>query len=329
MTRPARVPVALVRVRTRDGVFLDGVCAEPPRRGRVALLWVHGLGSGFSSGHPLIAELSTRLTRAGIGYFKLNTRGHDVVAGRGRRLAGAAYERFGDSVKDIRAMIALARACGYREVVLAGHSTGANKVLHYLARTGDRGVIGLLLLGPISDIAGERKRIGSRELGRRVRVADRLARRDRQALVPRAWGYWSARRYLSLYRPGEAEDVFPYYRPQARWSALRRVRVPIAAIVGSRDEFLDRRPEELIEAFQRNATGAPSFTGVVIRGALHGFVRHEGALAQAIVDWVRSRRARSQRGRTGGVAPRENTARPRATSRGSRAAPRSRGVRAH
>jgi alpha-beta hydrolase superfamily lysophospholipase len=295
MANPARVAVSLVRARTRDGVFLDGVSVAPRRRGRVALLWVHGLGSVFSSGQPLIAELSARLTRAGIAYFKLNTRGHDVVAGRGRRLAGAAYERFGDSVEDIRAMIALARDCGYRHVVLAGHSTGANKVLHYVARTRDRRVTGLLLLGPVSDIAGERKRIGARELGRRVRIAERLARRDRQALVPRAWGYWSARRYLSLYRPGEAEDVFPYYRPQARWSALRRVRVPIAAIVGSRDEYLDRRPEELIEAFGRNAVRAPSFTGVVIRGALHGFTGHEGALATAIVDWARSRRARSTR----------------------------------
>jgi len=295
MANPARVAVSLVRARTRDGVFLDGVSVAPRRRGRVALLWVHGLGSVFSSGQPLIAELSARLTRAGIAYFKLNTRGHDVVAGRGRRLAGAAYERFGDSVEDIRAMIALARDCGYRHVVLAGHSTGANKVLHYVARSRDRRVTGLLLLGPVSDIAGEWKRIGARELGRRVRIAERLARRDRQALVPRAWGYWSAQRYLSLYRPGEAEDVFPYYRPHARWSALRRVRVPIAAIVGSRDEYLDRRPEELIEAFGRNAVRAPSFTGVVIRGALHGFTGQEGALATAIVDWARSRRARRKR----------------------------------
>jgi len=320
MARPARVPVSLVRVRTRDGVFLDGVCAEPRRRGRIALVWVHGLGSVFASGQPLIAELSARLTRAGLGYFKLNTRGHDVVARAGKRLAGAAYERFGDSVRDIRAMIALARACGYPEIVLAGHSTGANKVLHYLGRTGDRRVLGLLLLGPVSDVAAEQKRLRPRELGRRVKIAERLARRDPQALVPRAWGYWSARRYLSLYRPGGAEDVFPYYRPRARWSALRRVRVPVAVIVGSRDEFLDRGPEELIEAFRRNATRAPSFTGIVIRRALHGFAGHERALAEEIVAWARRRRAPRKTRRAGRAAPRRRPARAGATSRGRRVA---------
>lgn len=286
MTKPARVSVSLVRLRTRDGAWLDGVIAEPRRRRRAALVWVHGLGSVFSSGQPLIRELSTRLNAAGIGYFKFNNRGHDVVAGPGGHLAGAAFERFGQSVEDIRAMIGFAVKCGYGCVILAGHSTGANKVLHYAARTRDRRVIGLVLLGPISDIAGEMKRIGGRELRRRVALAKRIARRDPEALVPRAWGFWSARRYLSLYRPGEAEDVFPYYRPNARWAALRGVRVPIAAIVGSRDEYLDRRPAELIGACKRNAIRARSFTGIVIPGARHGFRGRERALGQAMLRFI-------------------------------------------
>ena len=77
--------------------------AEPERRRAAALVWVHGLGSVFSSGQPLIRELSARLTAAGIGYFKFNTRGHDVVAGRGAHLAGAAFERFGAERRGPRA----------------------------------------------------------------------------------------------------------------------------------------------------------------------------------------------------------------------------------
>ena len=280
------VPVSLVSVRTRDGVVLAGVMAEPRRRRGPALVWVHGLGSTFASGQPLIRELSARLTAAGIGYLKLNTRGHDVVARAGRRLAGAAFERFGASVEDLRAAIMLARRAGYRRVILAGHSTGANKVLHYAARVRDQRVVGVILLGPISDIAGETKRIGRRELRRRVVTAERTARRDPDALVPRAFGFWSARRYISLYRPGEAEDVFPYYRPDARWTALRRVRLPLAVVLGSRDEYLDRRPSEVVDAFERNATRARSFTGIVVPGADHGFAGHEATLARSIVRWV-------------------------------------------
>ena len=287
MPRVGGVPVSLVSVQTRDGVVLDGVAAHPRGRRRTAFIWVHGLGSTFSSGQPLIRALSARLNAAGIGYLKLNTRGHGVLTRAGKRLAGAAFEHFGESVHDIRATIALAAGCGYRRVILAGHSTGANKVLHYMARTRDRRVAGLILLGPVSDIAGERTRIGRAELSRRVAAAERLARRDPEALVPRAWGFRSARRFISLYRPGEAEDVFPYSRPDARWTALRRVRVPMAVIIGGRDEYLDRRAAAVIAAFERNATGARSFRGIVVPRARHGFRGHERPLAREVVRWVR------------------------------------------
>jgi pimeloyl-ACP methyl ester carboxylesterase len=289
MARPTGVPVSLVRLRTRDAVWLDGIIAEPQRRRHTALVFVHGLGSVFSSAQLLTRELSTRLNAAGIGYFKFNTRGHDVVAGRGKQLAGAAFERFGQSVEDIRTVIAFARQSGYRRIVLAGHSTGANKVLYYAARAArDRRVGGLILLGPVSDVGAEAKRLGWRELRRRVATAERIARRDPQGLVPRAWGYWSARRYISLYRPGEDEDVFPYYRPGARWTALRSVRLPVAAIVGSRDEFLDRPARALIDAFRLNATRARSFSGTVVPGARHNFQNREQALAELIVRWIRA-----------------------------------------
>jgi acetyl esterase/lipase len=122
-----------------------------------------------------------------------------VVTRAGKRLAGAAFERFGESVHDIRAAIALAVKSGYRRVILAGHSTGANKVLHYLARTRDRRVVGLILLGPVSDVAGERKRIGSPRacpegLGHEVRrrselCADVRAAESHRTRPPRPAGW--------------------------------------------------------------------------------------------------------------------------------------------
>ena len=283
---PSAVPVSLASLTTRDGVRLDGVIAEPPRSRRTALIWVHGLGSVFSSGQPMVRALAARANRAGIGYFKFNTRGHDVVAGRGRRLAGAAFERFTDCLVDVRAVVDFARGRGYRRIVLAGHSTGANKVLYYAARARDRRVAGLALLGPVSDIAGEAARIGARELARRVAIAQRLARRDPRMLVPSPWGFWGARRYVSLYRPGEAEDVFPYYRPGARWTALRAVRVPVAVMIGGADEYLDRPAEARVEAFRANATAARSFASHVVPRALHGFQGHEDTLARALVAWI-------------------------------------------
>lgn len=289
--RSSGIPVSLVRIRTRDGFFLDGIASEPERKGRSALIWIPGLGSVFYSGQTLTSELAAAANRRGIGYFKFNTRGHDYVArGNGQRHGGAAFERFRDCLHDIRAMVAFVKKRGYRDIILAGHSTGANKVLYYTAKTRDRRVRSIMLLGSISDVAAMAKDIGWHELRRRVRIAEKIATRDPDALVPREWGIWSARRYLSLYRPGEAEDTFPYYRANARWSALRSVRNPLAMIIGSRDEHLDRPARELVEAFRKNATATSSFTGIIIPRAGHGFQKRERELARAIVHWIQNRK---------------------------------------
>jgi len=64
------------------------------------------------------------------------------------------------------------------------------------------------------------------------------------------------------------------------------VRLPLAVVLGSRDEYLDRRPSEVVDAFERNAIRARSFTGIVVPGADHGFAGYEATLARSIVRWV-------------------------------------------
>ena len=106
MRRMAGVPASLVSVQTRDGVILDGVAAHPRGRRRTAFIWVHGSGSTFSSGQPLIRVLSARLKAAlRHWYLKLNTRVTAWSRAPAKRLAGAAFEHFGESVHDIRGVI--------------------------------------------------------------------------------------------------------------------------------------------------------------------------------------------------------------------------------
>ena len=273
--------------RTRDGVVLDGVAAHPRGRRRTALIWVHGLGSTFSSGQPLIRALSAAPQRRGHRLPQAQharpRRGHarrQAARGRGLRATSARASTTSGPRSRWRCR------SGYRRVILAGHSTGANKVLHYMARTRDRRVAGLMLLGPVSDVAGERKRIGRRALARRVvAAAERLARRDPEALIPRAWGFRSAARFVSLYRPGEAEDVFPYYRPDA---GLARARTDPGADCG------DRRQPGRVSRPAGGVRWSPPSSGTPIRRA--GVHRHHRAPRAARVPRARARaRARDRR----------------------------------
>ncbi|MBI2640743.1 MAG: DUF1749 domain-containing protein [Candidatus Sungbacteria bacterium] len=281
------IPVLLTKIKTSDGITLDGIYVKPKHKGKVALIWLHGLTSRFYSGQTLIKEASSLCSRYGIGYFKFNTRGHDIVARGPKELLGTAFEKFEDCVFDIRAMINFAKKLGYRKVVLAGHSTGTNKALYYMYKMRDPRVAGLALLGPTSDIAYDYLKFGKETIRRRVALAKKMKRTAPLSLVPQKFGIWTAQRYVSILEEGKPEDVFPYYNSKAGWKELKSVKIPLAVIVGSREEYLDRPLKKIVEAFRKNALRTKNFSGIIIKGADHSFLKKEKELAKVIVDWIK------------------------------------------
>lgn len=282
------IPVFLTPIKTRDGITLEGIVVEPQRKGNTALIWIHGLGSRFYTSQTLIREFSLRCQQNGIGYFKFNTRGHDVVNrdGKKKNYIGAAFEKFEECVLDIRAMVLFARRLGYTKVILAGHSTGANKALYYCYKTRDPAVEGLVLLGPVSNIAYDQKMMGLVKWRHGLATARRLKIKKPTTLMPQEFGLQTARRFWSASNPGENEDTFPYYNPAAQWEALKSVRIPLAVILGSRDEYRDRPIKKILDAFRAHATSTKSFFGIIIKDANHGFLKREKEFSRIIIRWV-------------------------------------------
>jgi len=286
------IPVLLTRVKTRDEVTLDGIYVKPKRKGDTALIWLHGLTSYFSSSQTLVKELSSLCHKRKIGYLKFNTRGHDIVVrGQGRHvLLGTLFEKFEDCVLDIRAMVGFAKKLGYKNIILAGHSTGANKAVYYLYKTKDRNVKGVLLLGAASDISGEIQRVGKKTFRKELQRAKVLYRKGPFSFFISKGFVYTAYRFLGLYTPGKAEDVFPYHNPSAHWTALESIRQPIAVVMGSRDECLDRPVEKHVELFRKNAKRTKKFSEFIIKGSGHSFIKKERGLAKVIVKWVKEER---------------------------------------
>lgn len=276
------IPVLLTKIETSDKLTLEGIYVKPPVSSKVAVIWVHGLGSNFAFGQNLIKELSASLIVKGIGYLKFNTRGRDIVTGFEKPFYGDAFEEFNDCVLDIQAMIRFAQAEGYKKIILAGHSTGANKILYFMFRKRDRRVKGLILLGPICDPIFGEKIFGKKILQKKITEAKES---DPEELIYVDQGIWTARRFLSLFEKGGAEDIFPYYDQQKNWEALESIKAPIAVIFGSKDEFLDRPAKDVIEIFRNKAKNTKSFKSYVVKDAIHGFQKREKTLTRIITEW--------------------------------------------
>ena len=145
---------------SKDKKAADGSASlRKPKR---ALLWVHGLGGKFYSHIRLWEALAEKAKKAGIGFAIFNNRGHDLVAGirkvdkRKRTgyshiVAGTGYEDFNKSMFDIDAGISFLINQGFSEIILIGHSTGANKVCYYAGSRKDPRVSAIVLASPVSD----------------------------------------------------------------------------------------------------------------------------------------------------------------------------------
>jgi pimeloyl-ACP methyl ester carboxylesterase len=63
-------------------------------------------------------------------------------------IIGSWNERFEDADDDVNSYIDWAQRAGYHHIILAGHSLGANKVIHYLSNHHDNRIDKFILLSP-------------------------------------------------------------------------------------------------------------------------------------------------------------------------------------
>ena len=286
-----------VKIFTQDGLQLDGflakpsLTAKPPRPTKRAILFIHGLGGRFYSSE--IVALAEACQKSGLALASFGNRGHGMVTSfrnpKGKRiLGGMGFEKFEHCVFDIKAMIDFLAKQGYKKIYLVGSSTGSNKSLYYIYKTGDKRVSGLALVAPVSDVSAQMKLLGKKFWPILAKVK-KFARRHPGQVLPQSISakIMTPERYLSLNQAGGAEDVFPYYRKGAKFKELNSVTAPMLVVLGGRDQFLDRSARQLLTIFQRNALAAKNFQGEIIAGADHSFNKKEKILAQVLVGWVK------------------------------------------
>ncbi|MCR4280025.1 MAG: alpha/beta fold hydrolase [Candidatus Komeilibacteria bacterium] len=240
----------IITIKTPDNILLDGLWLGPPKPEKI-YVYIHGLSSSVFSGLELLNLLIDRKTAV----LTFNNRGHDKVT-RVRKIdkksakgyqslrAGGAHEKFTDCVYDIEGAIGLARKSGAKQILLLGHSTGCQKIAYYLAsRPQPRLVKGGILLSPISDYAAISHIYDKKTLNKVVTRAKKMVRerRGHEILPLDIWsGYDDAQRWLSLYTPHSAEEIFTYSQPRKRPVTFRKVNHSLLIVWAQADEFQDR-----------------------------------------------------------------------------------------
>lgn len=278
----------LVKFTASDGLELDGFIARGPKKTKTLLIHVHGMTGDFPS-YRLHWIITETMHKIGIDTFLINTRGKSWYSwfhkGNKELIIGTCKERFEDSEKDIDAAIRAAKRLSYKKIILSGHSTGCQKITYYQSRAQDKNVAALVLLAPADDYSVTHKEMG-RRFAKAVKLAKSMVRRGKGSEQMPSWVTKStAKRFLSYADPKNVEaQVFNY---DGELKHFQRVRCPVVAVFGSREEYKDR-PVTRYGEILKSKTRSKNFNFVVIKGGDHGFKGHERGTIEKVAEWLKT-----------------------------------------
>mgnify|MGYP001563517734 CR=1 FL=1 len=288
----------LAEITTKDKLLHQGIYFEPKKKGKKAIFWVHGLSGTFDGDLALHEAFSYACEKEGWGYAAFHNRGRNLIAGirkldgtppKGHSyfLAGAGQEVFTESVFDIQAGVDFLVKQGFKEIILIGHSTGANKVCYFAATQKNPHVVGAVLAGPMSDRLDTtlQKEKVKKDI---ARMRDLIAQgKGDQLLLGYNFFPITPKRFLSLFEPGSTEDVFDYGDKKPKLRYFSKIRLPLMVLLAGDDEYADRPMKDIQKVFDTHAK-SKQYKSMIIPGALHKFNGKEKEAIQAILDWLKS-----------------------------------------
>jgi len=277
----------LVRFEATDGVPVAGLLYDvaPPLRRRKpagepalhAIIWLHGTGGASIFESARTNLLARVFLDHRIAFFPFNNRGAQYVRRAGRRYGGSAFERIRDCVYDIEGAAHELQRRGFREITLAGHSTGANKIAVYDHYKKRNRVKRYVLVAGADDAGLEYAQFGPRRFWSLLKKARTM---PRGKLMPGRMVSWRA--FYDMANPNGDYNVFPFLaatRGRRPFRYIRGIKKPALYIYGEHDEFG-------FDAALLAKNIGPSGEIVIIRDADHGFTGHEEELARIIAEWV-------------------------------------------
>jgi len=140
-------------IETKRGSILDGVLFCQTKNPDTVLIAITGIHGNFFS-NPFYYNFGETLNKGNIDFIYAQTcdafgREKKINKKTGKEeYIGSWNEDFKNTDEDVEAYINYAEKNNYKNIYLAGHSLGANKIIYYLSRNHDKRVKKYILLSP-------------------------------------------------------------------------------------------------------------------------------------------------------------------------------------
>ncbi|MBQ3748181.1 MAG: alpha/beta fold hydrolase [Kiritimatiellae bacterium] len=276
-----------LNVATRRGTVLNGALFRSPGKADTLVIAITGIHGNFYS-NPFYYDIGDALNTAGIDFAYAQTRNaFGVIKTRNvltkkEEMIGSWNERFADTDEDIAAYLDEVERRGYRHVILAGHSLGANKVIYYLSRHHDPRVKHFILMSPANvDYMTSGVMREEREI-----VAALMAQGKGCEMLPFPLMGW-----VDCTVATATDWLGPTLNnvrtaPGGDWSQISHVTHTGALLIGTYDRFTDGDPAAFLENINSHFPKADENKLVFIEKTGHTYQQKHREVADAITRLV-------------------------------------------
>ncbi len=286
----------LVKTITADGLELQGFWIN--KKTPVAVFHSHGTAGDFYT-HKFIELEAQKLAAAGISFLSANNRGHDVYADIRKHEAdgsvhwvqiGGAFEKFEESVFDIKAWIDFLEQQGVNHIILQGHSL-SQKLIYYMQQTKDDRIIGQIHLSPCNDAGFMHVTLGKEKYAATNALIQKMITGGKgNEMLPKELAVvcpMAAVAYSGYLTEDSIGNIFPYHdAASTKWKMFAEIKEPLLAVFGGADGFIKPSPQEASLLFKVKAKAAKNVKVEVIENAPHSYVGYEEKLVQVIMQWI-------------------------------------------
>ena len=279
-----------LKLSTETGSVLHGALFSAESQAETVVIAITGIHGNFYS-NPFYVNFGETFNRAGIDFIYAQTRNafgkfNDINTQTGQpETLGSFNEDFAKTIEDVRAYVDFAASRGYRNIVLMGHSLGANKVIYYLSQTQDARVSKFILLSP----ANIRHLTNSVSENQRAHIRAMVKNGNGGQLLPFELFGWlpatadTAQQWLDSPLLNNV-----HVEADGDFSQIANIRHTGALLIGTLDRFTYGEPRGFLENINAHFPHSAENALIFIEGTGHTYQRKEQETADALRDLVKN-----------------------------------------
>ena len=280
----------IIRVKTPRGIELKGAMWGSDRMNTVVIM-MSGICSNVFQ-NDLLTSTGGLLSKNNIAFIA----GHamdafsciaysDFSTGK-QKYTGVVYDDFSLVYEDVEAYVKFARDLGFKNIILAGHSLGSNKIIHYLGNTSDNFVDYFIVSAPVDLAHWFEVMPNVKEC---IELAKKFVDENRGTeILPYLFGGFSpmsAETVLSFYNAFNLKNC-PVISNNGATASLFNIKVNGSFVIGEKDSLTDGNPEGFMVKLNSYCKHPERNQVIVIPDASHIFYGKDKEYAQTILECV-------------------------------------------